>query len=490
MAQLEWKNWRRTPGCREWMDKTTFAGVSFSHIFWMAMRIVFMDENGKRGLLYRGRVFAEAEKIVAKNGRMLSFNRDQMQHYLLYGDFIFNQNFPLIFEGPSTNILNEPHTYAATPPGSRVIQIHFYNIIKDASYGTGAFRDEKNKVQFVPQNEKGIMQLAYFTAAIVLHEIMHSHNFNHNGMYEDWKLGTDYSSTLTGVAYHAVVNAGKAEMLDPGPKWNGWENLKGLIIGDVAALCVPGTNITDIYVRGTDSKLHQMSWQNRWIGWHCVDTAFILQSSPAAVSSSASHRGIYASGKDGNVYHKYWDGKWHGWQNLGGQIIGDVAAVCIPGTNKTELYVRGLDNTLYQNVWDNGWSGWLQVDPSFKLASSPSVVANNTLHRGVYATGQDGNVYHKYWDGKKWYPWQNLSGRIIGDVSAIGIQGTNITELYVRGMDSTLYRNIWNKGWSGWIQVDPHFKLSSSPSAVSAHAGHRAIYATGADGHVYHKSFG
>jgi len=36
------------------MDKTKFAGTSFTDIFWEGMRLVFMDEHGKHGLLYTG----------------------------------------------------------------------------------------------------------------------------------------------------------------------------------------------------------------------------------------------------------------------------------------------------------------------------------------------------------------------------------------------------------------------------------------------------
>ncbi|SDE11535.1 hypothetical protein SAMN04487996_103382 [Dyadobacter soli] len=82
---------------------------------------------------------------------------------------------------------------------------------------------------------------------------------------------------------------------------------------------------------------------------------------------------------------------------MGGNIKGDIAAVAIPGSNVTDLYVRGMDDTLWQKYWDNGWSDWQQVDPGFKLASSPVAVSAGPSHRSIYARGTDGSVYHKSW---------------------------------------------------------------------------------------------
>ncbi len=59
MASLTWNRWHRTKGCREWMDKTPFAGVPFTEIFYDGMRMLFADEKNRPGLLYQGLVWPE-----------------------------------------------------------------------------------------------------------------------------------------------------------------------------------------------------------------------------------------------------------------------------------------------------------------------------------------------------------------------------------------------------------------------------------------------
>ena len=65
MPPLTWNSWNRSKGARHWMDKKTYLGKSFSSIFWDAMRLLFMDENNKPGLLYQGKIYPHADAIIA-----------------------------------------------------------------------------------------------------------------------------------------------------------------------------------------------------------------------------------------------------------------------------------------------------------------------------------------------------------------------------------------------------------------------------------------
>ena len=49
------------------------------------------------------------------------------------------------------------------------------------------------------QNEVGLRMITYFTAAIVLHEMMHNHFFRHP-QDVNWNRGSDYASSLPHVA--------------------------------------------------------------------------------------------------------------------------------------------------------------------------------------------------------------------------------------------------------------------------------------------------
>lgn len=211
MGRLEWNRWFRSKGCRHWMDRTFFAGVSFTNIFYQGMNLVFMSGSHAAGILYTGEVFAASQAIVAANGSRNDFSEADQKQYLLNGLFKYGENvnysLPLIFLGPDSEDLKTTQ-YAEAPIHGSVIAIHFYNLVLDAQNGTGAFQPKGA----LPQNADGVTQLAYFTAAVVLHEIMHNHGFGHENLTSDWRPGTPYASTLPQVALQSVLNAAKARL--------------------------------------------------------------------------------------------------------------------------------------------------------------------------------------------------------------------------------------------------------------------------------------
>lgn len=498
MNQLTWDNWYRSEGCRKWMDKTMFAGTSFTNIFYQAMRLIFLDEKGNKGLLYNGNVFSSSQIVVSTNGGRNGFNLSQQQLHLSSGLFHYNtlEAGRLRFEGPDSDDLTK--TQYAETSGNAIIDVHFYNIIKHAREGIGAFGPSGP----VPENAHGILVLAYFTGAIVLHEIIRNHGFNAktNASLPQVALQSvlNVASTIfdkdTTLPLSASVNGTPAY----GPRWHPWKFMGGQVDTDLGVVAIPGANVIDVYAQ-TGQTLWKNYWANgQWSGWLPVDPNFDMHptSSPVAVSAHANHRVIFArKGTNLCTYFKLWDGQqWHPWKLLNGKLEGkmgynDVSAVIIPGTNVIDVYVRGLDDTLWQK-WSTDlgktWTDWFPVDKSFKLDSSPTAVSANASHRAIYARGKDGNVYHKYWDGQSWHTWENLGGQGIvkGDVAAVAVPGTNITDLYMQGVDGKLWQQYWpnQDRWSGWFPVDKEFPLDSSPVVIATDANHRSIFSKGAPG--------
>ncbi|MBO0933021.1 hypothetical protein [Fibrella aquatilis] len=517
MPKLTWDNWYRSDGCRHWMDVTKFAGTSFTDIFWRGMRLVFLDEKGNKGLLYNGEVYAEAQKIINVNGKMLGFTQSDVKKYLLNGSFKYYDKIlnpipvhtpKLRFEGPDKDDLQNPWQYAEGEVSGSEIHVHFYNMIRHAEQGIGAFQTTGP----LPQNAEGINQLAYFAAAVVLHEIMHNHGFQHPYAV-DWSPGSDYASTLPQVALQAVLNAAKnnlassaspiasifGNVFPPPPHWYNWEDLGGKIIGDVGALAIRELGVIDLYTRDSDLHLSQKYFvKGKWTDWMVIDGETKIYSSPAVVSINQNHRGVYSTGVNGNVLHRrYWDGKWYNWEDLGGKIKGDVGAVT-PGGDVTDLYVRGTDDALWQKYYADGkWTDWFLLDNSLKLASSPVVISANPDHRAIFVRGTDKNIYHKYWDGQ-WHPWQNLKKPFekgidntpITDVGAL-ISSEDTSTLFLRGQDFRLWQNNFDgKKWIGWFRAEaPDFQFQSAPSAISFGLWNKEIFVRGWDGKVYNISW-
>jgi len=207
---LIWNKWWRTPGCADWMDRTLFIpGFSYTEIFYRAMRLIFFDEAGNPGLLYQRALHVPAINVLTENGnRMNGFTIQQFNALLYWGDFVAYKNDAsvrdLYFEGPDLPQDDDQGIYAkAAQPGLR-IWFNFYMHVRVAQEIAALGRG-------FPPNGTGVDQLVWFTAATVLHEIMHNHGFGHPENV-NYTAGSDYASTLPFVAEQAVLRAS--------PYWN------------------------------------------------------------------------------------------------------------------------------------------------------------------------------------------------------------------------------------------------------------------------------
>ncbi|RYG05633.1 MAG: hypothetical protein EOO02_03205 [Chitinophagaceae bacterium] len=192
-------------------------------------------------------------------------------------------------------------------------------------------------------------------------------------------------------------------------KWLAWENLGGVIKGDVAAV-TPSEGTIDLYVRGSDNALWQQYFANgKWSGWFKIDGSMPLTSSPVVISHHPNHRAVFVHSKDGTIFHKKWDGsKWHPWESLGKSpqtpnnklSLRDVAALSEEG-EIIHLFVQGDGMKFWQRTFDKNWGVWSRLDDSaLQLQSAPVPAAYDKFHRFMFATGWDGKIYYAY-DGDR-----------------------------------------------------------------------------------------
>lgn len=210
MPYMTWNVWYRSEGCRNWMDKTPFGGVSFTNIFYDAMRSVFYDENNKPGLLPQGAVFAASQDIVnnRNKGKRFGFSLSDQQTMLRDGIFKYNSSnwfsdSRLRFEGPDKG---DEKDYAKTQINGSTVDLNFYNIVNFATASSNDFHG-----LHIPQSSAGAHELAFFTGGVVLHEVMHDHGFKHPETdHPDHTPGSDYACSLPYVAYLSVLFAARS----------------------------------------------------------------------------------------------------------------------------------------------------------------------------------------------------------------------------------------------------------------------------------------
>jgi hypothetical protein len=88
--------------------------------------------------------------------------------------------------------------------------------------------------------------------------------------------------------------------------WHGWEIVGGKLVGPPGAVSRQRT-ITDVFVRGTDNRLWQNSWDgDHWTGWAKHEDGFTLDSSAAVSTMHRDQVQVFARGTDGQLWGKRW----------------------------------------------------------------------------------------------------------------------------------------------------------------------------------------
>lgn len=227
-----------------------------------------------------------------------------------------------------------------------------------------------------------------------------------------------------------------------------------------------------------------------------------------AVSWSSGRLDLFAAGVDLHSVHKAFSsaGGWYPamqygnerWESLGGLIVGKPTAVAW-GENRLDVFVRGLDNQIYHKAWDG--SRWYPDILGFEslggtLAGDPVGVSWAKNRLDIFARGFDGKIYHKWWSPQTgWGPsqqnWENLDGRAGSDPVAVA-WGENRLDLVMRGHDGALYHKAWD-GSHWWPSIDSWSNLGGSivgkPAMTAWSANRLDIFVVGTDKRVYHKAW-
>jgi hypothetical protein len=274
--------------------------------------------------------------------------------------------------------------------------------------------------------------------------------------------------------------------------WSAWIPMsgpRGGFVGRPATLS-RNSEVTNVYVRGTDAALWQLACRGRrWAGWSRVDGA-VLASAPAAGSSGPGHEAVFAVGADGALWANEWvtDSGWRGWESLGAPDVGLAGAPTAVGRGgRCSVYVRGGDDSLWQlSGVDTRWrrlGGMLVADPA-AAATGPG-------HEVVFGVGAGGDVWSKEWTAATgWSPWVAAGrpgGGIRGGVSAIS-RAPHLIRLYARGTDDALWERESRHGdWRDWFRHPDGALLTAEPAASSRGGAHELVVHRGRDAQLHLK---
>jgi len=221
-------------------------------------------------------------------------------------------------------------------------------------------------------------------------------------------------------------------------------------------------------------------------GWQSLGGS--LSSGPGATSCASSTAQVFVLGGSGVVWEKASSsGIWSAWSRVGGNVMGNPAVVCEPGTNHIHLFVEGTDRALYHKLWDGAaWGAWENLGGS--LTSSPGVSSCASGTAQVFVLGGDGVVWEKTYSVGAWSGWIRIGGNVTGNPALACEPGTNNIHLFVEGTDHALYHKFWNSAsWGGWQNLGG--SLSSSPATESCAAGNAQAFVLGGGGVMWRKSW-
>jgi Repeat of unknown function (DUF346) len=136
-----------------------------------------------------------------------------------------------------------------------------------------------------------------------------------------------------------------------------------------------------------------------------------------------------------------------------------------------------------------GWTEW--TNRGGAMASGPSVATWEAGRLHTFARGQDGQLWHLWYDSYGWGSWENLGGAITADPDCVS-WGPGQIDCFARGSDGAIWQKSWTGGrWMPWISRGGN--ASSGPSVTTWEANRLHIFARGENNalwHLWYDSFG
>ena len=247
-------------------------------------------------------------------------------------------------------------------------------------------------------------------------------------------------------------------------QWSAYQDLGGVPNSVPFGIQVPGTNILQIFYQGTDNGLWTR-WRNTDGSWSSEvtlggqlysatysDVGGFVFTAPIAIQLPGTNiLQVFYRGSD-NALWTLWrntDGSWSSMQRLGGQLGGDPAVTLIPGTNTVQVFYQGTNHQMYTRWLTNGtWSSEQGMGGSLFTqtcddVTNPSCYGTpalpvpiqipNTNDLEVFYRGSNNHLQAFRRNPDASWTSQDFGGNLASDPSAAPVPGTNQIEVFYQG---------------------------------------------------------
>jgi hypothetical protein len=238
---------------------------------------------------------------------------------------------------------------------------------------------------------------------------------------------------------------------NPDGTWSDEQGLGGILTSNITAATVPGTEILQIFYRGEDGGVWSR-WRNPDGTWSDEESlgGNVASNITAAAVPGTETLQIFYQGTDAGVYTRWRnpDGTWSDEQGLGGNLTSNITAATVPGTETLQIFYRGTDGGV--------WSQWRKPDGTWsseqglggKLTSDiATAVVSDTQVLQLFYRGADFGVWSRWRQPNgSWSSEQSIGGVLASDVTVATVPGTDELQLFYQGEDGGV--------WSRWRNPD------------------------------------
>lgn len=237
-------------------------------------------------------------------------------------------------------------------------------------------------------------------------------------------------------------NALYRKVFDGGAWSKDWEKLGGSLASSPAVTSwAPGR--LDVFARGTDGALYQKTFETGWTDWVKRGGSFNLTSDPAAVSWDAGRIDVVARGATGDFHQlSFSDGRWGTWTSLGANNtsikqppqswLSTILGLRIPRSAE-ELWLR--------------WVLELATSANPELTSAPALASWGPGRLDLFATSQDGTLYHRVFSEGRWEEPVSIGSGVTSAPDAVSWSEGQI-DLVARGAgNAVVYKYYYDGSW-------------------------------------------
>ncbi|HZG92446.1 MAG TPA: hypothetical protein VEZ42_19735 [Pseudonocardia sp.] len=202
-------------------------------------------------------------------------------------------------------------------------------------------------------------------------------------------------------------------------------------------------------------------------------------SSPAVAASRPGRVDLVTRSPGGGLVHHYRPpgGSWSRAIDLGGSVASQPAVVSW-GPGRLDVFARGTDDRLWHRAFDGArWWDWTSLGGS--LRSAPAVASWSAGRLDVVVRGSDGALWHRAFDGTRWWDWASRGGALTSGPAAVSWSAGRL-DLFVRGPDEGLWHQAFGDGrWWGWVPLGG--VLTSQPAVAAPAPGLLDVVVVGTD---------